>query len=405
MPQFEYQARDSKGALVKGALEAPDSRAAASRLRGSGLTVLTLAQKRIPFGVSLGKLSLMRQKINTKDLALFTRQFSTMLRSGISAVRCFSVLEEQTRNARFKEVIGTLRRDLEAGTSLSVSMARFPDVFSTLYQNMVAAGEVGGNLEEALDRLATFSEKDIALKGKIKNALTYPVILLVLAVGVVILLVTAVLPTFTSMLYELEVPIPLPTRITIAVSNVLTGYWYILILIVVGGLWLLRRYIRKPQGKTNWDRFLMKLPVFGPLTQKTAISRFTRTLATLLQSGVPLLQALDVASRAVDNAVFGLEIQRIADGVREGNRMGALMAQSELFPPIVVQMTTAGEESGALEDLLTKVSGFYEQEVEYAVANLTATIEPVMLIFMGGIVGFILISLFLPYFALLGGIK
>jgi len=405
VPQFEYQARDSKGALVKGALEAPDSRAAASRLRGSGLTVLTLAQKRIPFGVSLGKLSLMRQKINTKDLALFTRQFSTMLRSGISAVRCFSVLEEQTRNARFKEVIGTLRRDLEAGTSLSVSMARFPDVFSTLYQNMVAAGEVGGNLEEALDRLATFSEKDIALKGKIKNALTYPVILLVLAVGVVILLVTAVLPTFTSMLYELEVPIPLPTRITIAVSNVLTGYWYILILIVVGGLWLLRRYIRKPQGKTNWDRFLMKLPVFGPLTQKTAISRFTRTLATLLQSGVPLLQALDVASRAVDNAVFGLEIQRIADGVREGNRMGALMAQSELFPPIVVQMTTAGEESGALEDLLTKVSGFYEQEVEYAVANLTATIEPVMLIFMGGIVGFILISLFLPYFALLGGIK
>jgi type IV pilus assembly protein PilC len=405
MPQFEYQARDSKGALVKGALEAPDSRAAASRLRGSGLTVLTLAQKRIPFGISLGKLSLMRQKITTKDLALFTRQFSTMLRSGISAVRCFSVLEEQTRNARFKEVIGTLRRDLEAGTSLSVSMARFPDVFSTLYQNMVAAGEVGGNLEEALDRLATFSEKDIAMKGKIKNALTYPVILLVLAVGVVVLLVTAVLPTFTSMLYELEVPIPLPTRITIAVSNVLTGYWYVLILIVVGGFWLLRRYIRKPQGKTNWDRFLMKLPVFGPLTQKTAISRFTRTLATLLQSGVPLLQALDVASRAVDNAVFSLEIQRIADGVREGNRMGALMAQSELFPPIVVQMTTAGEESGALEDLLTKVSGFYEQEVEYAVANLTATIEPVMLIFMGGIVGFILISLFLPYFALLGGIK
>lgn len=405
MPQFEYQARDSKGALVKGALEAPDSRAAASRLRGSGLTVLTLAQKRIPFGISLGKLSLMRQKITTKDLALFTRQFSTMLRSGISAVRCFSVLEEQTRNARFKEVIGTLRRDLEAGTSLSVSMARFPDVFSTLYQNMVAAGEVGGNLEEALDRLATFSEKDIAMKGKIKNALTYPIILLVLAVGVVVLLVTAVLPTFTSMLYELEVPIPLPTRITIAVSNVLTGYWYVLILIVVGGFWLLRRYIRKPQGKTNWDRFLMKLPVFGPLTQKTAISRFTRTLATLLQSGVPLLQALDVASRAVDNAVFSLEIQRIADGVREGNRMGALMAQSELFPPIVVQMTTAGEESGALEDLLTKVSGFYEQEVEYAVANLTATIEPVMLIFMGGIVGFILISLFLPYFALLGGIK
>ena len=405
MPQFEYQARDSKGALVKGALEAPDSRAAASRLRGSGLTVLTLAQKRIPFGISLGKLSLMRQKITTKDLALFTRQFSTMLRSGISAVRCFSVLEEQARNARFKEVIGTLRRDLEAGTSLSVSMARFPDVFSTLYQNMVAAGEVGGNLEEALDRLATFSEKDIAMKGKIKNALTYPVILLVLAVGVVVLLVTAVLPTFTSMLYELEVPIPLPTRITIAVSNVLTGYWYVLILIVVGGFWLLRRYIRKPQGKTNWDRFLMKLPVFGPLTQKTAISRFTRTLATLLQSGVPLLQALDVASRAVDNAVFSLEIQRIADGVREGNRMGALMAQSELFPPIVVQMTTAGEESGALEDLLTKVSGFYEQEVEYAVANLTATIEPVMLIFMGGIVGFILISLFLPYFALLGGIK
>jgi type IV pilus assembly protein PilC len=405
MAQFEYQARDSRGALVKGILEAPDSRAAASRLRSSGFTILTLAQKRAPLGLSFGKFSLTRQRVTVKDIAIFTRQFSTMLRSGISAVRCLNVLEEQTQNARFKEIIGTLRKDLEAGTSLSVSMARFPEIFSTLYTNMVAAGEVGGNLEEALDRLAAFSEKDIALRGKIKNALTYPIILLVLAVGVVVLLVAGVLPTFTSMLNELDVPIPLPTKITMGFSNILLGYWYLIIILIVGGSLLFRRYIRTPKGRTNWDRFKMKLPVLGSLTQKTALSRFTRTLATLLQSGVPLLQALDVCSRAVDNAVFSQEIQRISDGVREGIRIGTLMSQSDLFPPMVVQMTTAGEESGALEELLTKVSSFYDQEVESAVANLTATIEPVMLVLMGGIVGFILISLFLPYFALLGGIK
>ncbi|MCR4427850.1 MAG: type II secretion system F family protein [Caldiserica bacterium] len=405
MPQFEYQAKDSRGAIVKGVLEAADSRAAASRLRSSGFTILTLSQKKAPLGISLGKFTLTSQKVTIKDISVFTRQFSTMLRSGISAVRCLTVLEEQTKNPRFKEIISTLRKDLEAGTTLSASMARFPQIFSTLYTNMVAAGEVGGNLEDALDRLATFSEKDIAIRAKIKNALTYPIILLVLAVGVVILLVAGVLPTFTSMLNELDVPIPLPTKITMGFSNLLLGYWYVFIILIVGGAFLLRRYIRTPKGRANWDRFRMKLPVFGPLTQKTALSRFTRTLATLLQSGVPLLQALDVCSRAVDNAIYSEEIQRIANGVREGIRIGTLMSQSDLFPPIVVQMTTAGEESGALEELLTKVSAFYDQEVESAVANLTATIEPVMLVFMGGIVGFILISLFLPYFALLGGIK
>ncbi len=405
MPSFEYQVRDQKGTILRGVVEATDSRAAASRLRAMGYSLLSLSPKRLSLGELLKKTPLTSRKVKPKDLALFTRQFSTMLRSGIAITRCLNVLEEQTANKYFKEVIGILRRDIEAGTSLSASMARFPEVFNALYLNMVSAGEVGGTLEDSLERLATFSEKDLALRNKVRNALTYPAILFVLAIGVVILLVAGVLPTFTSMLDEMKVPVPLPTQITITFSNILLGYWWLLIIVLVFIFWGLRRYIRTPTGRFKWDSFRLKIPVFGSLTQKTALSRFTRTLATLIQAGVPLLQALDVVSRAVNNAVFEEEIQRIRLGIQEGGRIGALLSQSDLFPAMVVQMTTAGEESGSLEEMLAKTSEFYDREVEYTVNNLTTTLEPLMLVFLGGLVGFILISMFLPYFALLGGIK
>ncbi len=405
MAQYEYKARDSKGALTQGLLEAPDSRAAASRLRVMGLNVLTMAPKKTGIGGLSLNMSFGKKKVSFKDQTVFTRQFGAMLQAGISATRCLMVLEEQITNKYFKEVIGNVRHDIESGLSLSVALGRYPNIFSTMYLNMVQAGEVGGTLEESLERLASFGEKDLRTRNKIKSALTYPAILMVLAVGVVILMMVAVIPVFTGMLESMAVEIPIPTKIVIALSNFIMGYWWLLILLVVGGWFLLRYYIRTPGGRAAWDRLRLKLPVFGNLNYKTAISRFTRTLATMVKSGVPILQSLEVVSRVVSNDVFKQDILRVRAGIQEGQRMGVLLAQGKLFPPLVVQMATAGEESGTLEEMLDKSADFYDLEVEYAVNNLTATLEPVMLVFMGGIIGFIELSLFLPYFALLGGIK
>jgi type IV pilus assembly protein PilC len=402
MPQFEYQARDGRGALAKGSIEASDSRSAAARLRLQGLTILTLAPKK---SGSFLNLKLTADKVGIKDLALFTRQFGTMLRSGISATRCLSVLDDQATNKYFKQVIQNIRKDIESGLSLSASMIRYPNVFSNLYTQMIAAGEVGGNLEETLERLADFGEKDLALRGKIKNALMYPGILLVLSLGVIVLLVTTVVPTFAGMLRTMNIDLPLPTRILMGFSDLLLGYWWALLLVFGGAFYLFSRYLKTPRGRIEFNRFTLKIPVLGPLNQKSALSRFTRTLSTLIKAGVPLLQALEITARAVDNAVYEDEILRIRHGVQGGDRIAVQMAQSKLFPSLVVQMTTAGEESGQLEQMLNKVSSFYDQEVDYVVNNLTATLEPLMLVFMGGIIAFIMLSLFLPYFSLLGGIK
>ena len=405
MAQYEYQARDSNGVLTKGLLEAPDSRAAASRLRIMGLNVLTMTPKKTGIGGLSLKMTFGQKKVSFKDQAVFTRQFGAMLRAGISATRCLMVMEEQITNKYFKEVIGNIRRDIESGLSLSVAMGRYPNIFSTMYLNMIQAGEVGGTLEESLDRLASFGEKDLRTRSKIKSALTYPAILMVLAIGVVILLMVAVIPVFTGMLESMKIEIPIPTKIVMALSNFIMGYWWLLILLLVGGWFLLRYYIRTPGGRAAWDKLRLKLPVFGNLNYKMSISRFTRTLATMVKSGVPILQSLEVVSRVVDNDVFKQDILRVRAGIQEGQRLGVLLAKGGLFPPLVVQMATAGEESGTLEDMLDKSADFYDQEVDYAVNTLTATLEPVMLVAMGGIIGFIEISLFLPYFALLGGIK
>ncbi|MEI6509614.1 MAG: type II secretion system F family protein [bacterium] len=402
MSQFEYQARDGRGALAKGFIEASDSRSAAARLRLQGLTILTLVPKKSGSFLSM---KLTADKVGIKDLALFTRQFGTMLRSGISATRCLSVLDDQATNKYFKQVIQNIRKDIESGLSLSASMVRYPNVFSNLYTQMIAAGELGGNLEETLERLADFGEKDLALRGKIKNALMYPGILLVLSFGVIILLVTTVVPTFAGMLNTMNIDLPLPTRMLMGFSSLLLGYWWALLLVFGGGFYLFSRYLKTPRGRIELNRFALKLPVLGPLNQKSALSRFTRTLSTLIKAGVPLLQALEITARAVDNAVYEDEILRIRHGVQGGDRIAVQMGQSKLFPSLVVQMTTAGEESGQLEQMLNKVSDFYDQEVDYVVNNLTATLEPLMLIFMGGIIAFIMLSLFLPYFSLLGGIK
>ena len=402
MSQFEYQARDGRGALAKGFIEASDSRSAAARLRLQGLTILTLVPKKSGSFLSM---KLTADKVGIKDLALFTRQFGTMLRSGISATRCLSVLDDQATNKYFKQVIQNIRKDIESGLSLSASMVRYPNVFSNLYTQMIAAGELGGNLEETLERLADFGEKDLALRGKIKNALMYPGILLVLSFGVIILLVTTVVPTFAGMLNTMNIDLPLPTRMLMGFSSLLLGYWWALLLVFGGGFYLFSRYLKTPRGRIELNRFALKLPVLGPLNQKSALSRFTRTLSTLIKAGVPLLQALEITARAVDNAVYEEEILRIRHGVQGGDRIAVQMGQSKLFPSLVVQMTTAGEESGQLEQMLNKVSDFYDQEVDYVVNNLTATLEPLMLVFMGGIIAFIMLSLFLPYFSLLGGIK
>jgi|EP01012_Entosiphon_sulcatum_P004243 type IV pilus assembly protein PilC len=407
MPTFVYEARDATGQLRKDTIEAANLRAATQRLQEQRMTVIQIKAKAAGAGADglAGLLSRMK-KVDEQALTVFSRQFATMINAGLAMVRCLDILSEQTEDKKLRETLIQVRRDVEGGSTLSNSLAKHPQVFSMLYISMVKAGEMGGVLDEVLERLAGFMEKDFALKKKVKSALTYPVVILLMATGIVFFLVTYILPTFVALFEGMSLALPLPTQILIAVTKGARNPAVMIPLVILLGVggFMVGQYIKTPAGRKQYDMMRLNIPVFGLLNRKVAISRFCRTLGTLLSSGVPIMQALEIVGRASGNEIIAMTVTKVRESIREGESIASPLGASGMFPPMVTQMVAVGEETGNLDAMLSKIADFYDTEVEYMLASLTSMLEPIMIVGMGGIVGFIVISVFLPLYQLIGNI-
>lgn len=394
MPIFSYTFKDAVGAIQKGTADAESEELLRKRFEEQGFTIteLTMIKAKSPKVRSPGKVKL-------ADLSVWCRQFSTMVDAGVSLVRCLDVLGHQTQNKKLQKIISDLGTRVEAGESLSRAMQRHPKAFSSLFIGLIKAGEVGGVLEESLQRLSHFLEKDVELRRKVKAALTYPVLVSVMALGITLFLVYWFVPQWAAILIDLGLKaedLPAPTKFLIDLSNLLVYKGWIVGLSIVILFIAHKLFVSTRFGRRVMDRVKLKVPVFGKLHHKIAMARFSRTMGTLLTSGVPILQAMETVAGTVGNTIMSDAILEARARIREGDRIGDPLEESKLFPPMVVHMIGVGEESGSLDFMLQKIADFYENEVEAALAALTAALEPIMIVGLGFVVGFIVISMFLP---------
>jgi type IV pilus assembly protein PilC len=401
---YTYRVRTREGRIVSGTMEADGEGAVATRLRSQGFIPVQISKERKVSTKT--ELHILPQRVKLKDLAVFSRQFATMINSGLSLLRTLNILAEQTENTLLAKTIATLRDDVEKGSSLSGAMSKHPKVFSTLFVAMVRAGETGGQLDTVLMRVADNFEADYKLRQKVKSAMTYPVVVAGIAVLLVTVMLLFVVPTFAGMFTDLGGTLPLPTKILLVVSN--QAKWLVplfFVLSIVG--YIAYKRIRKSNAamRLKFDRIKLKIPIFGDLFQKVAISRFTRTLALLLRAGVPVLQSLDIVGESTGNEVLARASADVRESVRSGETMAGPLAKHSVFPPMVVQMISVGEDTGALDSMLDKVSDFYDQEVESTTEALTSLIEPIMIAVLGGIVGAMVIALYMPMFKIFDLIK
>ena len=403
MATFKYSARDSSGRVVAGAIEAETEVMVIGKLQEMGFYVTSLEKEAAKVDLRRGLQRLRR--VGLRELTVFARQFATMVNAGLTMVRTLSILEQQTESAKLRQLVGEVRKDVEEGMTLSDAFGKHPETFSALLINMVRAGEVGGVLDDVLNRIAVFFEKDLSLRQKVRAAVTYPAAIFIFAIGVIMFLVFFILPQFIGFFEGLDLVLPLPTRVLITFTRVATGYWYIIFGLMGLMLYALRMYVRTPSGRLGFDKFKLRVPIFGPLMRKVTISRFTRTLGTLITSGVPIMQALEVVAKAVENKVVAGAIENVRSSIREGESIALPMQASGLFPPMVVQMTSVGEETGTLDSMLTKVADFYDAEVETTLAQLTSIIEPLLIVFLGFVVGFIVLSFYMPLYQIITGVK
>ena len=403
MATFVYTARDISGRVITGAIEGDSEQAVVGRLKENGyfITSLRRQMRRIRVEDLLHRLG----GVRLKDLVVFTRQMATMINAGLTITMCLSILEAQSANKRLVEVITLLRQDVESGLPLSDALAKHPDEFSNLYVNMVRAGETGGVLDEVLTRLAALLEKELALRQKVRAAMVYPTVIASAAILIVSFIVFFILPKFAALFLDLDIALPGPTRFLIWVTQTLHRFWYIFLLGFISGIFGLRSYIQTTKGRAWFDRFKLRMVLFGNINRNVVMTRFSRTLGTLTNSGVPILQALDVVAKAVDNVVISQAVSAVRASIREGETIAGPLQASGMFPPMVVQMVSVGERTGALDSMLAKVADFYDTEVEYAVAGLTSILEPALIMVLGGVVGFIVIAFYLPLFNLVGAIK
>jgi type IV pilus assembly protein PilC len=395
---FEYKVRDRTGTVQTGQMEATSSAAVAKTLRDKGFVPLKIAERRAGTLDKELKLPGMRKKVKPKEVAVFSRQLATMVNSGLTLVRALTVLQEQTQNGAFAQIIGDVRTRVEQGSSLSASLANHPRVFGTLYVAMIQAGEVGGALDETLVRLADTLEAGVRLRSKVKSAMAYPVVVLTLIVLIVSAMLLFIVPIFSKMYAELGGELPAPTKMLVNLSGLLGKFWWLIGMIIMGSTMAVKRWIHTPDGRAKWDRFKLRVPVFGKLVQKVAISRFARTMSVLSRTGVPVLQALDIVSVTAGNALVSTALRDVQESVKRGESLAGPLARHEVFPPMVTHMMAVGEETGALDAMLAKVADFYDQEVDDSVNAITSLIEPILIIVMGVAVGGILISLYLPMF-------
>jgi type IV pilus assembly protein PilC len=396
MPTYVWKGRTAGGEVQAGELTLNSQAEALDVLRKKRIMVSSMKEKskglRIPsFGGSVG----------TKDLAIFTRQFSTMISAGLPLVQCLDILSRQTSKPMFAKVIGEVNRDVEAGATLADALGKHKKVFDNLFCNMVAAGEAGGILDDILSRLATYIEKADALKRKVKGAMIYPAVVLTVALGATAFMLIAIIPTFAKMFADFGGELPLPTQIVLFLSNILRMFWWAMLAAIIGLVVGLRQYYKTDSGQKNIDKWLLKVPAVGDVLLKGAVARFTRTLGTLISSGVPILAGLEITAKTSGNRIISDAIMGARTSIREGETVSEPLKVSGAFPPMVVQMIAVGEQTGALDEMLNKIAVFYEAEVDQAVENLTSIIEPVMIVVMGGIVGGMVVAMYLPMFKLI----
>jgi type IV pilus assembly protein PilC len=400
MAKFQWEATTRTGEKRRGAMEADTQQQVEARLRGDGLTVERVKKEAAQFQITFGS------GVGHKDLQIFTRQLATMIDAGLPLVQCLDILAAQTPNKVFARILSQVKSGVEQGATFSDALRRHPRVFDDLYVNLVAAGEVGGILDTILNRLAIYIEKAVKLRSQIKSAMFYPVGILVVAIGVIAVMLIKVIPTFENMYKEMgHAELPAATKFVINVSHGFVSKWYLYfgtLFAVVFGSAAMRR---TDGGKEVFDRMLLRLPVIGPTLRKIVVARFTRTLGTLLTSGVPILDALDICARTAGNKVVEQGIMKARDKIAEGHDMAGPLADSRVFPTMVVQMIGVGEQTGAMDQMLQKIADFYEEEVDAAVSALTSLIEPVMMAFLGVVVGGLIIAMYLPIFKLAGNIQ
>ena len=395
---FEYKVRDSGGKLKTGKLDAETQAQVASKLKSMGYAPMSITQSSGGMSKGLKIPGFGAKKVGLKDLAVFSRQFATMINSGLSLLRALNILTEQTENKEFARVLGEVRNAIETGNSLSDGMAQHPAVFPPLMVNMCKAGEVGGFLDQVLLQLANNYEAEVKLRGKVKSAMTYPVVVLCIAVVAVIGMLLFIVPTFETLFATLGGTLPLPTQVLVKLSAALKFIIVPLVVGVIAGLAVWKRVKHKRGVRDVVDPLKLRLPVFGDLFRKIALARFARNLGTMMKSGVPILQSLDIVAETTGNVVLERATRAVQESVRTGESLTAPLAEHKVFPPMVVQMMAVGEETGALDTMLAKIAEFYDQEVESTTESLTALMEPLMIAFLGGIVGSMIVALYMPIF-------
>jgi type IV pilus assembly protein PilC len=408
---FAFRAMDVAGAATAGEVEAESKAQVTEQLRQRGLIVLDVSEKSEPFKIE--QIWQTWKGVDMRELSVFSRQFATLVSSGMPMLRTLHTLEEQTQDDRIREAIGGVRADIEAGSTLEQAMERHPEVFDRLYRAMIRSGEESGRLEDALDRIAYQVEKSDALRRQVKSALMYPALIFGFAMVVLVAVVAFVIPVFVGIFEEIaaenpseESGLPIPTQICVTASDAITGYWFILIPALVAAFILFFRWKRTDAGKEVWDRFTLRLPMkVGDVIQKVALARWSRTFSGSVSAGVPMLQAIKLTGETAGNIVLEKAMNDVYDSVKRGGSLAGPIERNPIFPPMVGHMVAVGEETGQLEHMLSKIADFYEAEVDAKVKALTSLIEPIMIVFVGGIVGFIVIAMYLPIFSLYDKIR
>jgi len=393
--QFAYKAKDNNGKLTEGMVEAPDERSAIARLRGQRLSVTE-----IKAGGKSGKQGKKGGSIDNKDVVIFSRQLSTLVSSGVPIVQGLTILSEQAETPNFKLVLGALRTDIEAGLSIADAMKKHPNAFTELYVAMIRAGEVGGILDTILERLSAYLEANEALKAKVKAAMMYPIVVFSAAGLITIFLIVFVIPIFKDIFAGFGAELPFITQMLINISDFMRSKILYMLPVIGGLVWGVKRWMKTEKGRWKVDELSLKLPVFGILLKKVAIAKFSRTLGTLIKSGVPILQGLETVAKTAGNKVIEAAIDNSQKSIKEGGRISDPLKKANIFPPMVIQMISVGEETGGLDNMLTKIADFYDQEVDTAVKGLTSMLEPLIMIFLGIVIGTIVIAMFMPMFSL-----
>lgn len=397
MPVFVWEGKLANGNIKKGEIEA-DTKATA--------TMLLRRQRILPTKVK-GKpkqITLFEQKIKTKDIVIFTRQFSTMINAGLPLVQCLEILSSQQPNPTFKKILAQIKADVEGGSTFADALGKHPKVFDNLFVNLVAAGEIGGVLDTVLNRLAVYMEKNEALKNKVKSAMTYPIIVLCVAFGVVAVLMLFVIPTFQDMFTQFGSSLPGPTQLVVDMSHFFRNNWHLMLATIILLIIAFKWAKKQEKGRFYLDTVALKLPIFGPLIKKVAVAKFTRTLGTMISSGVPIMDGLEITAKTSGNVIVENAIRAVRTAISEGKSMSEPLEQTGIFPGMVVQMISVGEATGAMDQMLSKIADFYDEEVDMAVEALTSALEPMLMVFLGGIIGFVVVAMYLPIFEMAGSV-